>query len=217
MEAVGLAIGIVELAGQLSKVSQEWSNIFSEMKEIGYAPDYVLHDLRTEGLRLKQWEQAWGLGDVSSQLQQLQGLDPKDERYRYAVACLARIVAEFAKVAELQARYQSKPEKDDRHGKRNIRLGVGVGRLLSKIRSKSPRLGASSNASRPTSPSSLTSNSGLTSVDLKLLENPKILTNKQLLPGLDEEIASLSRVAQKMQQSVPFIPQATLGKHGQRS
>ncbi|KAF8461700.1 hypothetical protein BDZ91DRAFT_736167 [Kalaharituber pfeilii] len=79
MEAVGLAIGIVGLAGQLAKVSQEWSNMFSEMKEIGYAHDSVLHDLRTEGFRLKRWEKTWGLDGTSSQ--QNHYLNPNDERY----------------------------------------------------------------------------------------------------------------------------------------
>ncbi|KAF8455069.1 P-loop containing nucleoside triphosphate hydrolase protein [Kalaharituber pfeilii] len=199
MEAVGLAVGIVGLAEQLAKVSQEWSNIFSEMKEIGYAHDAVLHDLRTEGLRLKQWEQAWGLDNTSVQLQRLQGLDPKDERYRYAVACLARIVSVFAKVAELQSRYQIESE-DNRQGKRN---SLGVRYLFSKFRSKSPRPGSSTNASRSTSPSPQPSISSLTPGDLSLLENPRILANKQLLPGIDEEIACLSRVAQNLQQSVP--------------
>ncbi|KAF8474187.1 P-loop containing nucleoside triphosphate hydrolase protein [Kalaharituber pfeilii] len=199
MDLAGLAIGIAGLAGQLAKVSQEWSKIFSEMKEIGYAHDSVLHNLRTEGLRLKQWEQAWGLDQISSQ--QNQCIDPNDERYRYAVASLARIVAVFARVAELQAQYQGEPGKDDKHGKLE---GLGVGRLFSKFRSKSPHPGSSSNSGRPASCNPQPSIPSLTSVDLSLLENPHVLTNKQLLPGLKEEIACLDRVAQNMQQSVPI-------------
>ncbi|KAF8455068.1 P-loop containing nucleoside triphosphate hydrolase protein [Kalaharituber pfeilii] len=194
MEAVGLAIGVVGLSGQLAKVSQEWSNIFSEMKEIGYAHDAVLHDLRTEGFRLKQWEQAWRLDGSDTSSQQSQRLDPSDERYRYAVASLARIVAVLTKVAELQARYQNAEEKDNMCGKRDRLLPVG--RLFSRFRSKSPHPGSS--PGRPMSPVS-----SLTPGDLSLLENPKILINKQLLPGLKEEIAHLNRVAQKVQQSVP--------------
>ncbi|KAF8455062.1 hypothetical protein BDZ91DRAFT_801513 [Kalaharituber pfeilii] len=38
--------------------------------------------------------------------------------------------------------------------------------------------------------------------DLSLLENPKILASAELIPGLDE-ISSLHRVAQNVQQSVP--------------
>ncbi|KAF8474189.1 P-loop containing nucleoside triphosphate hydrolase protein [Kalaharituber pfeilii] len=199
MDPAGLAIGIAGLAGQLAKVSQEWSKIFSEMKEIGYAHDSVLHNLRTEGLRLKQWEQAWGLDQISSQ--QNQCIDPNDERYRYAVASLARIVAVFARVAELQAQYQGEPGKDDKHGKLE---GLGVGRLFSKFRSKSPHPGSSSNSGRPASCNPQPSIPSLTSVDLSLLENPHVLTNKQLLPGLEEEIACLDRVAQNMQLSVPI-------------
>ncbi|KAF8472013.1 hypothetical protein BDZ91DRAFT_486739 [Kalaharituber pfeilii] len=179
------------------------------MNEIGNAHDPVLHDLRREGLRLKRWEHAWGLDDTS----QSQHLDPSDERYRFAVASLASIVAVSTKVAELQARYQGESEKGDKSGKQNEperggkhrkrdSLGLGLGRLVSRFRSKSPHPG-NSNDSCPTSPSSQLSISGLNPGDLSLLENPKFLTNKQLLPELKEEIASLSRVAQNIQQSVP--------------
>ncbi|KAF8472024.1 hypothetical protein BDZ91DRAFT_487124 [Kalaharituber pfeilii] len=198
MEPAGLAIGIVGLAGQLAKVSRECYSIFSEMNEIGNAHGSVLHDLRREGLRLKRWEHAWGLGDTSSQ--QIQHLDPSDERYRFAVASLARIVAVFTKVAELQARYQGEPEKDDHRRKRD---SLGFGRLVSRFRSKSPHPGTSNDSHRPTSPSPRPSISGLNPGDLSLLENPMILTNKQLLPGINEEIASLTRIAQNIQQSVP--------------
>ncbi|KAF8476822.1 hypothetical protein BDZ91DRAFT_778056 [Kalaharituber pfeilii] len=142
MDTAGLAVGIVGLAGLLATVGRECSNIFSEMKEIGYAHDSVLHNLRTKGLRLKRWEQGWGLDGTS--IQQSQRLDPSDEWYRYAAAGLARIVAVFAKIAELQAS-----------------LNPGV---------------------------------------FNLLENPKILSN------MNEEIACLTKVAQK---------QAALGKHRQ--
>ncbi|KAF8445146.1 P-loop containing nucleoside triphosphate hydrolase protein [Kalaharituber pfeilii] len=250
-EAVGFAIGIVGLVVQLAEVSRECSNIFSQMEEIGEAQDIVLHNLRTEGLRLKQWEKAWGLDDTPNQ-QLLQLLDPNDERYTYAVASLARIVAIFAKVAELQARYQSKPEKVDKSGKRDsLRIGhlfsnfrskspnpgdsrtgqatasspqptisgpspseqsdpqmddksgkrdrLGVGRLMYNFRSKSPSPGP---ADRATSPSPQPTISGISLSDLRLLENPKILSNTQLLPGLEEEIASLRRVVNNVQQSV---------------
>ncbi|KAF8451358.1 P-loop containing nucleoside triphosphate hydrolase protein [Kalaharituber pfeilii] len=250
-EAVGLAIGIVGLVVQLAEVSRECSNIFSQMEEIGEAQDIVLHNLRTEGLRLKQWEKAWGLDDTPNQ-QLLQLLDPNDELYTYAVASLARIVAIFAKVAELQARYQSKPEKVDKSGKRDsLRIGhlfsnsrsksptlgdsrtgqatasspqptisgpspseqsdpriddksgkrdrLGVGRLICNFRSKSP---SPEPADRATSPSPQPTISGISLSDLRLLENPKILSNTQLLPGLEEEIASLRGVVNNVQQSV---------------
>ncbi|KAF8461380.1 hypothetical protein BDZ91DRAFT_851079 [Kalaharituber pfeilii] len=209
MEAAGLAIGIVGLAGQLARISRECYAIFSQMKEIGNAHDAVLHDLQREGLRLKRWEHAWGLDSTSSQ--QSQCLDPSDERYRFAVASLARIVAVFTKVVELQAIYQGEPEKDDKHGKQGEqekddkhrkRDNLGFGHLLSRFRSKSLCPGTS-NDSQPASPNPHLSTPSLNSGDLSLLENPKILANKQLLPGLDEEIASLNRVAQNIQQFVP--------------
>ncbi|KAF8459221.1 hypothetical protein BDZ91DRAFT_852054 [Kalaharituber pfeilii] len=194
-EAAGFAIGIVGLAGQLVKLSRECTNIFSDMKEIGYAQDSVLHDLREQGLRLKHWEHAWGLDGTS---QQHQHIEPDDERYRYAVAGLARIIAVFAKLAALQARYQSEPQKDDKSAKRD---SLGVGRLLSKFRSKSPSPGKTK-PGRATSPSPQPSISSISPSDLRLLENPKIFSNTQLLPALEEEIACLARAVQNVQQSV---------------
>ncbi|KAF8461694.1 hypothetical protein BDZ91DRAFT_369807 [Kalaharituber pfeilii] len=193
MEPAGLAIGIAGLAFQLAGVSQECYTIFSEMKEIGYAQDSVLHDLRMEGLRLKQWEEAWGLHDTSNQRNKR--LDRSNEQHRYAVANLARIVAVFTKIAELQGRYQGKT------GKSRKRYSLGVEHLFSKMRSRSPSPGRQGGP--VTSPSCQppiisTLNSG----DLSLLENPKMLTNTELVPGLDEEIASLHRITQNMQQSV---------------
>ncbi|KAF8469702.1 P-loop containing nucleoside triphosphate hydrolase protein [Kalaharituber pfeilii] len=164
------------------------------MKEIVNANSSVLHDLRAEGFRLKNWERAWGLHDASSQPHQ--HLNPNDEQYRFAVASLARIVAVFARIAESQARCQSEPEKSNKSGKRH-----SLGALLSRIRSKPPSLGTSS-TSRPMSPSPQFI-SGLNLGDLNILENPKILANPQLLPGPEEEISSLYKVAQSMQQSVP--------------
>ncbi|KAF8454044.1 P-loop containing nucleoside triphosphate hydrolase protein [Kalaharituber pfeilii] len=194
-EAAGFAIGIVGLAGQLVQLSRECTNIFSDMKEIGYAQDSVLHDLREQGLRLKHWEHAWGLDGTS---QQHQRIEPDDERYRYAVAGLARIIAVFAKLAALQARYQSEPQKDDKSAKRD---SLGVGRLLSKFRSKSPSPGKTK-PGRATSPSPQLSIPSISSSDLRLLEDPKIFSNTQLLPALEEEIACLGRAVQNVQQSV---------------
>ncbi|KAF8469175.1 hypothetical protein BDZ91DRAFT_762118 [Kalaharituber pfeilii] len=88
--------------------------------------------------------------DTSSQSDQR--LDPKDERYRHAVASLARIVALFAKVAELQAGYQSEP--DDKTSVEDVEVGLGI-----------------------CSPSS-----GPNLQSLGKTESPKILVNKQFLP-----------------------------------
>ncbi|KAF8455038.1 hypothetical protein BDZ91DRAFT_554128 [Kalaharituber pfeilii] len=77
---------------------------------------------------------------------------------------------------------------------------LGVRHLFSKVRSKSPRPRQAGRATSPTPPLSIP---GLNSDDLSLLENPKVLANPQLLLGLNEEIASLSRIARNAQQSVP--------------
>ncbi|KAF8467212.1 hypothetical protein BDZ91DRAFT_762700 [Kalaharituber pfeilii] len=193
MELAASAAGLAGLAGltlQLAQVARDCANIYSGVKEAGYTHDSILHSLRTEGLRLKRWEQAWGLDTGNTSGKQLQLLDPNDERYRYAAAGLARIVYVFTKIAELQSKYQIEPETNKR-----IRDRLGVGKLFPRSRSKSPN---PANASRVTQPSMPT----LSHSDLCLLENPKTLTSTQLLPGLQEEIASLSSIAQKVQQSL---------------
>ncbi|KAF8474179.1 hypothetical protein BDZ91DRAFT_845551 [Kalaharituber pfeilii] len=107
MKLAASAAGLAGLAGltlQLAQVARDCANIYTEVKEVGYTHDSVLHNLRTEGLRLKRWEQAWGLdaGNTSGNTsgKELQLLDPSDERYRYAAAGLARIVYVFTKVAK---------------------------------------------------------------------------------------------------------------------
>jgi len=102
MELVGLSIGVVGLAGQLAKATMDCYKIFNDMNDVGSTYDAILHELRTQGLRLKRWEQSWGFGSDSNHQQ---GLDPGDYRYRYATASLARIVAVFASVEKLQAKY----------------------------------------------------------------------------------------------------------------
>ncbi|KAF8470652.1 hypothetical protein BDZ91DRAFT_546062 [Kalaharituber pfeilii] len=64
MELAASAAGLAGLAGltlQLAQVARECADIYSGVKEVGYTHDSILHSLRTEGLRLKRWEQAWGL------------------------------------------------------------------------------------------------------------------------------------------------------------
>ncbi|KAF8453894.1 hypothetical protein BDZ91DRAFT_46134 [Kalaharituber pfeilii] len=138
MELAASAAGLAGLAGltlQLAQVARECADIYSGMKEVGYTHDSILHSLRTEGLRLKRWEKAWGLDTGNTSSKQLQHLDPNDEQYRYAAAGLARIVYVFTKIAELQSKYQIEPETND---KKRIRDRLGVSKLFPRSRSKSP-------------------------------------------------------------------------------
>ena len=101
MDAAGLTVGVVGLTSQLAKVAMDCYKIFDNMKDVGSTYNSVLHELRTQGLLLKGWEQARGLGGDSNHLR----LHPGDYQYRYATASLARIVAVFGSVDELNARY----------------------------------------------------------------------------------------------------------------
>ena len=185
-------VGIVGLAGQLTKATMDCYKIFDNINDVGSTYDEILDELRTQGLRLRKWEQAWGFGD-SNQEQRLQ---PGDYRYRYATASLARIVSIFCSVEKLQERYGIVVEKDS--------LSVGTGgekqgarpehRLLPPLL-RSRRRGPSTSRTQ-------TSTLGLTNDDLHVLENPQILADTHILPGLDDEIKSMTQVMNRVQQSL---------------
>ena len=196
MESAGLAIGVVGLAGQLTKAAMDCYKIFDNMNDVGPTYDVILHELCTEGLRLRRWKQAWGFGGDTNQQQ---GLQPEDWRYRYATASLARIVAVFASAKELEERYGIVEKKESLPVKaggqeRKPRLRD---RLLPPIpvrfRSRSP--GQRTSRSQTPTPSP-------TSDDLHVLENPRILADTQILPGLDDEIKSMTQAMNRVQQSL---------------
>ena len=64
-----------------------------------------------------------------------------------------------------------------------------------RLRSKSPG---------PSTSTTQTPISGITKDDLQLLENPQVLENKQILPGLDDEINSMAKAMDRVQQSLPI-------------
>ncbi|RPB23398.1 hypothetical protein L211DRAFT_868548 [Terfezia boudieri ATCC MYA-4762] len=200
MDPASLTLGVVGLAGQLAKAAADYYKIFDDMRDVGTTYDSILHKLRTEGVRLKGWEETWGLGNDNNQSR----LDPKDYRYRYATATLARIVAAFASVDKLQAKYgiavkeangKSSPilEAEEPKPRWRSRLSIPMPfRSRSKSHSKSPLRNANTEQVIPT----------IHETDLHLLENPHVLGNQQLLPGLTEEISSMTDAVGRLQQSL---------------
>jgi len=189
MDPASLTIGVVGLAGQLTKAAMDCYKIFDNMGDVGSTYDTILHELRTQGLRLRRWEQAWGFGGDDNQEHRLQ---PEDYRYRYATASLARIVAVFSSAEKLQARYGIVVKKeslsvetggDERKPRFRDRLLVPI---RGRLRSKSPG---------PSTP-------GLTSDDLHVLENPRVLADTRILPGIDDEIKSMTQAMNRVQQSL---------------
>jgi len=67
MEPAGFIIGFVGLAGQLTKAIIDCYKIFDNIGDVGSIYDTILHELRTQGLRLSRWEQAWGFGGDDNQ------------------------------------------------------------------------------------------------------------------------------------------------------
>jgi len=53
MESVSFTIGVVGLAGQLTKAAMDCYKIFDSMNDVGPTYDAILHELRTQGLRLR--------------------------------------------------------------------------------------------------------------------------------------------------------------------
>jgi len=198
MEPVGLTIGVVGLTGQLAKAAMDCYKIFDDMSDVGVTYDSILHKLRTEALRLKGWEEAWGLGNDVNQGR----LNPEDYRYRYATATLARIVAAFASVDKLQAKYGIVvKEANGTDNYKSLEAGETKPRWHDRLSISMPF--------RPRSKSLRNANTQLaiTTInenDLHLLENPRVLGNQQLLPGLPEEISSMTKSMDRVQQSLPM-------------
>jgi len=212
MEPVGFTIGVIGLAGQLAKAAMDCYKIFDDMGDVGSTHDAILHELRTQGLLLKKWEQAWGFGSDSNHPR----LDPGDYRYRYSTASLARIVAVFTSVGELQARYGIEVKDpmmvaggEKRKPRFRDRLSASIS---ARLRSKSPDPSTSTTqtgAARtqtPTPGGSKTqiSISGATTDDIHLLENPRVLEDERILPGLADEITSMAQAIDRVQQSLPI-------------
>src|SRR5258706_11513918 len=184
-----LALGVVPLVRQLATASMECYKIFDDMSNVGDSYDSLLHDLRTQGLRLKGWEDTWGLQKDFGQQQ----LDPTDYRYRYATASLARIVATFASIFKLQAEYGLVVEKEKERSSQSLgnegRKPRWRDRLSFRSRSKSPL--------PPPIPI-------IEYHELYLLGSPQALQNPQLLPDLANDISSMKEVINTVQQSLPI-------------
>jgi len=58
MEPASFTIGVVGLAGQLTKAAIDCYKIFDNMNDVGSTYDAILHGLRTQGFLLERWEQA---------------------------------------------------------------------------------------------------------------------------------------------------------------
>ena len=206
MDPAGFAIGVVGLTGQLAKVAIDCYKIFDNINDVGSTYDEILHKLRTQGILLKEWEKAWGFGGDSHQPR----LDPRDYKYRYATATLARIVAVFASIDKLQAKYgvvitkESTVEAGEEKQKGRLRDRLLVS-IPTRFRSKSSGL----KSPGPISPSPSTNMTqipipGATEDDLQLLENPQLVENKHILPGLNDEITSMTQAVDRVQQSLPI-------------
>ena len=207
MEVAGLAIGAVGLAGQLTKASIECYTIFSEIGEVGYSQDSILHEVQTEALRLRQWEQGWNLGSPTTTRGGQRYLDPNDHvHYRYALASLARIVLGFAKLAELNSSYHEGMQKLSKTGKSKSKSRSKPSTLapisggITRSRSKSPLPNsAPSGSSHSPEVSDITQKLS----KLKFWESPESLKDPQNQPALAEEVASLIEATQSVQHALP--------------
>jgi len=205
MEPASFTIGVVGLAGQLTKAAMDCYKIFDNMNDVGSTYDAILHELRTQGLLLKRWEEAWGFGGDSNQQQRLQ---PGDYRYRYATASLARIVAVFSSAEKLQQKYGIVVKKE------SPSVGSGAEKRKSRFRDQFKLWSkpSTSRAQTPTTqtpttqtPTSQTSTLGPTNDDVHILENPQVLADTNILPGLDDEIKSMTQAMNRVQQSIPVF------------
>lgn len=235
-DPIGLAIGVVGLAGQLYQASMICYDIFSDVQDIGADHDSFQWHLTTEKNRLMRWEKMWGVHNGTLN----QKLDPSDYQYRYAVGTLARIVALFASAEGLNLKYglqAVQPAKDPpKPPSPNERLGKkGSGSFFRRSPSPLPSRGSSrsdriwdrlpllnlrsqkdegggpslsSSSANPnynTPPPPYSPLPPILDINaLKLLENPSVLENKNLVPELADEIRKLQETASRMERSLPI-------------
>lgn len=210
------AFGVVGLAATLVQTTIACYGIFSDARDCGPDQSNFYWQLDTERHRLMRWETIWGINCDALERK----LDPKDYRYRYAVGTLARIIALFAGVDNLGAKYgiqgnnirevdthlippvrgSSSQETSVKNSRRRYRLITIFS--LSKSRSKTRQ----SVVKSPVGPSSAPGTGLVTTLDAsgaKLLEPPSTLQNNDLVPGLGDEIRKLNESAVEIQKILP--------------
>lgn len=187
-----LAIALAGLAGQLVQVGRECSIILQDARDIGDAHNSLTYELRMAGLRLKEWEEGWGLNrlDASGSQQARPAhslrLDPAEDKHRHAVECLAMIVASFTKIVQLQSNYKLQEKKASEKTVNDKLYRRFLQQPRSWLRYKSQSSGRSQSPQDSTSGSAtslqLQSNSNVSQIDpnyVGLLENTGILSNPQ--------------------------------------
>lgn len=177
MEAAGLAIGAIPLAALLAETTLKCYSLISALPAVATVKDTVAHDIFTEQLRLRRWKEEWHLdGDPGKP----QRLDPSDYRYRYAVATLARIMGVFAdvKVMGEKVPLQTQPERT----RTRDRLKRS---LTSRTRSRTP------------DPEKMQEEERLLEECVQVQVG--CLEDKQVLPGLEEEIRTLESTTRRAQ------------------
>lgn len=205
------AFGVIGLAATLLQTSIACYGIFSDARDCGADQNNFYWQLDTERHRLMRWETIWGINCDALE----QKLDPKDYRYRYAVGTLARIIALFAGVENLGAKYGIQGNNTREVDATPIN---GSWETLVKSARRRDRLVAIFSASRsrskaresvvksPTEPSKISETRLITTLDAsgaKLLETPSTLQNKDVVPGIGEEIRKLGETAIEMQKIFP--------------
>lgn len=207
------AFGVIGLAATLLQTSIACYGIFSDARDCGADQSNFYWQLDTERHRLMRWETIWGINSNALERK----LDTKDYRYRYAVGTLARIIALFAGVENLGAKYGIQGNSTREVDITPIH-GSGAQEVLAKGARRRDRLAAIFSSSRSRSKtresvvklpaeSSRASETGLVRTldasGAKLLETPSTLQNKDVVPGLGEEIRKLSETATEMQKMFP--------------
>lgn len=193
MEIFGTAAAAAGLADVLFKTSLQCYNVLSETKDLAVNHDHFVWQLKTEKHRLMRWEKAWGLGSNLDRK-----LDLDDDRYRYAVETLARIVSLFTSADNLRTKYGIQASNSSQQSTTSTlrsRLSVTFSRL--RQRSPSPSGRKKKSGASEVLP-------GLDASDIRALENPSILESMDLVPGLTEEIKRIQESTGRMQQILPL-------------
>jgi hypothetical protein len=101
MDAVGLGLGVIGVAGQFYNTALQGYQLLETASAVGDDFGKFTWRLRTEQARLKEWGTVWNIGDEEGR----QAQKISDETYRLVVITLARLTGVLLDVEQLRGRY----------------------------------------------------------------------------------------------------------------
>ena len=98
-------IGIIGVTKQLVDTAIQCYGIFSDMKDVGEDWDNLCWELKVQKVRLENWVKQWNQIEEGNRTSPAKGNCTFPTTQYLAIETLAKIVALFANIDELQSKY----------------------------------------------------------------------------------------------------------------